>query len=258
MGQILTFVAIGLTALTAALGFLNRGKIQEAQSQLESQTAALNAKNSALSKAQGDLKKAQEDLTTATSSDEEKAAKLAQIQTELDKAKDDASKATADATAKADEIAKLNADIAEKQKLIDEGAGTGPTTPNPSAELTNQLQEQQALVAKLEKEVDSKNQELSTFRQAEENRKQSIMKAGLEGQILAVNNAWNFVILDLGARNGVVNNAEMIVKRGPEMVGKVRITKVNNTSAVADIVANSVPAGVTIQPYDHVIYQAAD
>jgi multidrug efflux pump subunit AcrA (membrane-fusion protein) len=257
MGQILTFVAIGLTALTAALGFLNQGKIKNAQSQLESQTAALNAKSSALSKAQGDLKKAQEELATATAGADENTTKLAQAQTALEKAKEDTTKLTADVTAKQAEIDKLNADIASKTGGIDPNTPP-PVDPKVTADLEAKVAEQQALVAKLEKEMDSKNEELTKFRQVKENQDKRIMQAGLEGQVLAVNNAWNFVILDLGARNGVVNNAEMIVKRGPEMVGKVRITKVNNSSAVADIVTSSVPAGVTIQPYDHVIFQAAD
>lgn len=257
MGQILTFVAIGLTALTAALGFMNRSKLQDTKSQLDSQTAALNAKSSALSKAQGDLKKTQEELTTATASADENTTKLAQAQTALEKAKDEATKLSADVTAKQAEIDKLNADLASNT------GGINPNEPPPvddkmKAEYEAKIAEQQALVAKLEKEMDSKNEELTKFRQVKENQDKRIMQAGLEGQVLAVNNAWNFVILDLGARNGVVNNAEMIVKRGPEMVGKVRITKVNNSSAVADIVANSVPAGVTIQPYDHVIFQASE
>ena len=257
MGQILTFVAIGLTALTAALGFLNQGKIKNAQSQLESQTAALNAKSSALSKAQGDLKKAQEELATATAGADENTTKLAQAQTELEKAKDDTTKLSADAATKDAEIARLNEELSKAAKgTSDTEATQVPDTA--VADLEAKVAEQQALVAKLEKEMDGKNEELSKFRQIEKNRDEKILQAGLEGQVLAVNNAWNFVILDLGARNGVVNNAEMIVKRGAEMVGKVRITKVNNSSAVADIVANSVPAGVTIQPYDHVIFQAAD
>ncbi len=179
------------------------------------------------------------------------------MQTELEKAKDDATKAAAEVAAKQAEITKLNEDLASKVGGID--PNTPPAVDTQAlADLQAKVAEQQALVAKLEKEMDSKNEELTKFRQVEKNRDEKIMQAGLEGQVLAVNNAWNFVILDLGARNGVVNNAEMIVKRGAEMVGKVRITKVNNSSAVADIVANSVPAGVTIQPYDHVIFQAAD
>ena len=83
------------------------------------------------------------------------------------------------------------------------------------------------------------------------------MRNGLQGRILAVNPAWNFVVLNLGDRNGVVNNAELLVKRGTQFMGKVRVTSVEPSTSIADIVANSVPQGATISPGDDVIYQAA-
>ena len=51
-------------------------------------------------------------------------------------------------------------------------------------------------------------------------------------------------------------NAEMLIKRGNQLVGKVRVTSVEPSTSIADIVANSVPRGLSIQPGDNVIYQA--
>lgn len=86
----------------------------------------------------------------------------------------------------------------------------------------------------------------------------NMMRKGLEGKILAVNPSWNFVILNLGDRNGVVNNAEMLInrmtQRGPMMIGKVRITSVEPSTSIADIVVNSVRQGTSVQPGDTVIY----
>jgi len=39
------------------------------------------------------------------------------------------------------------------------------------------------------------------------------------------------------------------------LIGRVRITSVERSSAVADIIANSVPKGITILPGDKVIYK---
>ena len=80
------------------------------------------------------------------------------------------------------------------------------------------------------------------------------MRNGLEGRILAVNSSWNFVVLSLGDRNGVVNNAEMLIKRGAQLIGKVRITSVEPSTSIADIVANSIRPGLAVQPGDNVIY----
>jgi cell shape-determining protein MreC len=77
---------------------------------------------------------------------------------------------------------------------------------------------------------------------------------GLHGRVLAVDRNWNFVVLDLGNRNGVVANATMVVQRGASMVGKVRITTVEPSQSIADIVPNTVPAGINVEPGDSVIY----
>jgi hypothetical protein len=82
-----------------------------------------------------------------------------------------------------------------------------------------------------------------------------MMQEGLEGRVLAVNPAWNFVVLSIGDRQGVVNNAEMLLKRGGQYLGKVRITSVEPSTSIADIVANTLPSGVAVQPGDSVIFQ---
>ena len=54
-----------------------------------------------------------------------------------------------------------------------------------------------------------------------------------------------------------MNNAELLVKRGTQLIGKVRVTSVEPSTSIADIVANSVPQGATISPGDSVIYHSA-
>ena len=105
-------------------------------------------------------------------------------------------------------------------------------------------------------DLDSTRAQLATFQREKEDRMRQKMRNGLEGRVLAVNPAWNFVVLSLGDKNGVVNNAELLVKRGTQFIGKVRVTSVEPSTSIADIVANSVPQGTTISPGDDVIYQS--
>jgi hypothetical protein len=58
---------------------------------------------------------------------------------------------------------------------------------------------------------------------------------GISGKVTFVDHAWNFVILDVGLSNGVVPNGELIVYRGRNFLGKVRVTKAENNDAVAEI-----------------------
>ena len=119
------------------------------------------------------------------------------------------------------------------------------------------IAELEALVTSLQGKLKANEDALATYKVKEEKRSKGMMQEGLEGRVLAVNPAWNFVVLSIGDRQGVVNNAEMLLKRGGQYLGKVRITSVEPSTSIADIVANTLPTGVAVQPGDSVIFQAA-
>ena len=79
-------------------------------------------------------------------------------------------------------------------------------------------------------------------------------KAGVRGTVLAVNQAYNFVVLNLGGRQGVEPNAEMLVIRDGTLIGKIRISSVEPSTAIGDIITSSLEQGVQVQPGDIVIY----
>jgi cell shape-determining protein MreC len=79
-------------------------------------------------------------------------------------------------------------------------------------------------------------------------------RAGVHGSVLAYNQAYNFVVLNLGARNGVEPNSEMLVLREGTLIGKIRISSVEPATAIGDIMSNSLARGVQVQPGDSVIY----
>jgi cell shape-determining protein MreC len=76
----------------------------------------------------------------------------------------------------------------------------------------------------------------------------------VHGTVLAYNQAYNFVVLNLGARNGVEPNSEMLVLRDGTLIGKIRISSVEPATAIGDIMTNSLARGVQVQPGDNVIY----
>ena len=79
-------------------------------------------------------------------------------------------------------------------------------------------------------------------------------RTGVRGTVLAYNQAYNFVVLNLGARNGVETNSEMIVLRDGTLIGKIRISSVEPATAIGDIITNSLARGVQVQSGDTVIY----
>lgn len=81
------------------------------------------------------------------------------------------------------------------------------------------------------------------------------LPAGLKGQVAAINEDWDFVILDIGEAQGVKKYGELLVSRGEKLVGKVRITQVSQDKSIANIVGGSweVPEE-TVQVGDTVIH----
>jgi len=77
---------------------------------------------------------------------------------------------------------------------------------------------------------------------------------GIRGTVLAVNQAYNFVVLSVGERQGVVPNSELLVMRSGTLIGKIRISSVEPTTSIGDIITNSLARGVQVQPGDIVIY----
>ena len=85
-------------------------------------------------------------------------------------------------------------------------------------------------------------------------REAGAVKPGVRGTVLAVNQAYNFVVLNLGGRQGVEPNTEMLVLRDGTLIGKIRISSVEPSTAIGDIITSSLERGVQVQPGDIVIY----
>jgi predicted RNase H-like nuclease (RuvC/YqgF family) len=185
------------------------------------------------------------------------ASKLSGTQSELEKTKGQVTTLSSDKSSLEAQVTQLTNDLQAKTQELEQKGVAGSSAPaEPTSDQQAQLAEQQTLITKLQGDLDSTRSQLSTLTKEKQDRARHRMRNGLSGRILAVNPAWNFVVLSLGDRNGVVNNAELLVKRGTQFIGKVRVTSVEPSTSIADIVANSVPQGATISPGDDVIYQS--
>jgi hypothetical protein len=58
---------------------------------------------------------------------------------------------------------------------------------------------------------------------------------GLKGKIVAVDPKWDFVILDIGAKQGAKQDGILLVSRSGKLVGKVQITTVEPDRSIANI-----------------------
>jgi hypothetical protein len=257
-------LAILLLVLAAFFGFLNTQKVKALRGTVATAQAArdtaerrmrdkLNTPASATT-----AKKEQGKVAEAENRAAKAEADLAQIQKEK-----------ADLQAKLDENQK---EIASLQNRADQ-AGKNPngstadipaptaTTPDLQSQvddLRRQLdgaeKEKAFLSEKLQDIQEHAGQPKEGKKRRETAREPSPRRTGLRGTVLAVNQAYNFVVLNLGTRHGVEPNAEMLVLREGTLIGKIRISSVEPATAIGDMITNSLALGAQIQPGDSVIY----
>ncbi len=260
MAKVLLIVAILVSLLTAGLGYMNKQTLDETVATLETTKSSLSTRTTELA---GKTKELEETTATLETTVAEKAtveASLATSEAAKDKAEAELSDVTGQLASKTSEVESLTAQVAEKDATIAQLTvpGSTPTEEVDPSGPTPREQELEALVASLEEKNTQLRSENETYEEKESDRKAQVMRDGLEGQVLAVNPAWNFVVLSIGDNRGVVNNAELLLKRDGRYLGKVRVTSVEPSTSIADIVANSVPAGIAVQPGDSVIYQSSN
>ena len=258
MQKILIILAAVLSLAAAALGYLNRANLVTTKSALTAATSEVAAVSKRAAAAAADAKAKTEKLALVSSDQEKLAAENTDLKSQIAKSSSemaDSQKQVADRDAI---IAQQKTDMAAKDTHITDLEAKANSTikpaNDPTIELKKQLEEKDILTTSLQAKLKDQESQLATLKERESQRRSKSMRSGLEGRILAVNPSWNFVVLSLGDRNGVVNSAEMLIKRGSQLIGKVRITSVEPSTSIADIVVNSVRAGLSVQPGDTVIY----
>ena len=87
----------------------------------------------------------------------------------------------------------------------------------------------------MEDQVASDKQKIADLVDAVSRSQKGIIKPGVSGKVTFVDRTWNFVVLNVGLSDGLVPNGELIVYRGREFLGKLRVTRVDANDAVAEI-----------------------
>jgi hypothetical protein len=257
MAKILLVISIVITLLTAGLGFMTKTKVDNLQSTLSSTKNELSSTKGTLENTKKDLNKTKDDLTTANKTIDETKQKLTAAETDLQKATEQAKQLAADIETRNMEIAKLTKQIESVGKPGEEGTAK----PEAIVQLEEQLKrataerdEMKAVQETLNSRVAEAEGRLQTAESTVKRYKAGVARQGLSGRILAVNQGWNFVVLDVGDRQGAAVNAPLLVLRGGQPIGRVRITSVEPSTSIADVVPGSIARGTTVQPGDRVVF----
>jgi archaellum component FlaC len=265
-----TGLAIAFLVVAAFFGFLNSQKVKVLRA---------NAANPQAVRGAAERRQVQEkqNAPSGVTPGTEQQSKLSEAENRAAKAEAELAQAQKEKT---DLQAKLDAnqqEIASLQKRVEEaGKNANPSiVGSPPAE-SGQTDDLQSQVDDLRRQLDSAEKEKALLaekiqgsqerssqpKEAKKRRETastqretvSSHRAGVHGAVLAYNQAYNFVVLNLGARNGVETNSEMLVLRDGTLIGRIRISSVEPATAIGDIITDSVARGVQVQPGDSVIY----
>lgn len=159
---------------------------------------------------------------------------------ELNQTKADLARTRQDLENARREIVSLREQIARKEAELSELQGQTIQLEVQVAEIKRMIEENKDRIAQIDNEkADLKDEvqrlEVELARYLSDPNIVKQMPRGLSGKVVAVNSEWNFVVLDIGSRDGLVKDAHMLVHRSDELVGKVRIMQASDHWAIADI-----------------------
>lgn len=172
--------------------------------------------------------------------------KLKQTETELTATKEERDKAVADATDKAKklEITTTERDNARKERdnaQADLAAYRGTDlTPNQILAMNReykQLQKENDLLGKIAMERMNKiralTNELAVYKSSGDY--QVPLPANLRGKVLVTDPKWNFVVLNIGQDQQVLEYGELLVNRSGRLVAKVKVRSVQKDRCIANV-----------------------
>jgi len=163
-----------------------------------------------------------------------------------------------------EKLADANKLMAELQKTLAKLPGGADQKDIPKIidglkeEKRNLEEEVQTLTAELgvlRDDLEKSESWLGGYDDRQQKRAVRVSRNSLEAVITAVNNDYGVVVLKAGKENGVDNDSRLLVKRGPNIVGRLNIVSVEPYLTVASIAQESLAKGAAVIPGDRVIFQ---
>jgi hypothetical protein len=231
--RISLIVAIIAGLAVAGLNFVMvKEKITTLQKNYADEQAAHTSTRGELSKTQGELKETSAKL-------QETEATLLTTTDERDKAVAEARSQTARAEALATELTSTRAARDSAQEELASYKATG-LNPQQIVAVNRQMKTLQETLAGTQSENRVLGQRLRRL-QNELDRyvspeKPVVLPASLRGKILVADPKWNFVVVNIGEDQGVLEHGELLVNRDGKLVGKLVVRTVQKDRSIANLV----------------------
>lgn len=194
---------------------------------------------------------------------------LATATKELETTKTNVADTAAKAQAKEQELAvvKTNLDqvtkvVSDLQKQIDDAGDIEKllaqidTIKKERAEAEAALSNQNQHLANAQEKVKNLTEAAKSAEERESRGRRGIVDDDFNAKVAQSFTDWGFVVLNKGNGGGVFANADLEVKRGKDVVAKLKVRNVEQESCVADLVKGSLAQGERIRAGDLVVAAA--
>ena len=189
---------------------------------------------------------AQKDLASTRKSLKETQDTLETTKTQLADSEKKLQKASNDLLAANGKIDDLNTKLTKTSQQLNEAQGnleaykaTGLTAPEVLALDKTLKQTQQALAVATDEKLVMTHRIAQLKNQIDQifgNGGPVQLPAGLKGEVMAVDPKWEFVVLNVGENQGVLQNGELLVSRDGKLVAKVIVRSVQRDRSIANLV----------------------
>lgn len=192
-------------------------KLQAAKAQIDSLTGELAQEKSARLEASNKLEQIRADL-------EQQKAKREDLEDRLNQSQDDSKKIKEQIKV----IQQQKAELEAKIKSLEPGAST--------VELGKVVVNSETAIADAKARAEAKMKANVLPAKVEKKEKAPLAKS-LEGKVVVVNKEHNFVVLNLGSKDGVSMGDEFSVSRAGKNIGDVKVEKVHESMSAAGFAA---------------------
>jgi hypothetical protein len=257
MTKFLLFLSMAALIGAAIVAGLNNRKLGENRLKITELTQQLTTVNS-------DLDQSQQALTAAKDANKQAKTANQQAKANLELAADDLRRKTAESEKLAGQYEAKKNELAEFAVIEDKLKGRSVDQIKVEIERLNQdkasLQKErddlESQVVKVQDIYDKNVKKLEDLDGREQKRREQLALTGVEADVIAINREFGFVILNAGSDQGVSPDSGLLVQRGVDRIGRLRIVSVEPQITVADIVPGSVNPGVQLMVKDKVIFES--